>query len=55
LGRLGLTAEDCRGENAVLGRLIIRSHILRPLFDGLLSRREWSAGSADTHRERREQ
>jgi hypothetical protein len=55
LGRLGLTADDCRGENAVLGRLIIRSPVLRPLFDGLLAHRQWSAGSADTHRERREQ
>jgi hypothetical protein len=48
LNRLGLTAEDFRGEEAVLGRLIIRSRVLRPHFDGLLSYREWSAGSADT-------
>lgn len=38
LGRLGLTADDLRGENAALGRLIVRSPVLRPLFDGLLSR-----------------
>jgi hypothetical protein len=44
LGRLGLTAEDYRGENAVLGRLIVRSPVLRPLFDGLLSHRERSFG-----------
>jgi sarcosine oxidase delta subunit len=55
LDRLGLTAEDFRGEEAVLGRLIIRSPVLRPLFDGLLSHREWSAGSADALRERRGQ
>jgi hypothetical protein len=37
---LELTAEDYRGENAVLGRLIIRSRILRDLFVELLSHRE---------------
>jgi hypothetical protein len=54
LGRLGLTVEDYRGENAVLGRLIVRSPVLRPLFDGLLSHPEWGSGSADTRREWRE-
>jgi hypothetical protein len=37
LRRLELTAEDFRGEDAVLGRLIIRSPVLRCRFDGLLS------------------
>jgi hypothetical protein len=50
LNRLGLTAKDFYGEEAVLGRLIIRSPVLRPLFDGLLSHQQWSAGSADTPR-----
>jgi hypothetical protein len=49
LGRLELTAGDFLGENAVLGRLIVQSPVLRPRYDGLLSRPEWSDGSADTH------
>jgi hypothetical protein len=41
---LRLTALDFRGENAVLGRLIVSSPVLRPRFDGLLSSRYWSVG-----------
>lgn len=53
LNRLGLTAEDCRGEEAVLGRLIVRSPVLCPLYDVLLSRKEWSAESTDAPQEGR--
>jgi hypothetical protein len=42
LGCLELTADDYRGENAVLSRLIIRSRILRDLFVDFLSHRERS-------------
>jgi hypothetical protein len=55
LDRLGLTAVDFRGENAVLRRLIVRSPVLRPLFDELLSHQAWGAGSADTLQEKRGQ
>jgi hypothetical protein len=50
--RVGLKAADFRGEEAMLGRLVLRSPVLRPLFLGLFSCREWSAGSADTPRGR---
>jgi hypothetical protein len=55
LAWLELTADDFRGENEVLGRLIVRSRVLRSLFEQFLFHRQQSIGSADTHRERREQ
>jgi hypothetical protein len=47
LGRIGLQATDFRGEEAVLGRLVLRSPVLRPLFLGLFSHREGNARSTD--------
>jgi hypothetical protein len=52
LERLELQADDFRGEEVALGRLIVRSPVLRPLFLRLFSQREGQAGPADTPRGR---
>jgi hypothetical protein len=55
LRHLKLVVEDFRGDEAALGRLIIRSPVLRCHYDILRSQKEWSAGSIDAPQEGRVQ